>query len=150
LLHALGKHFQHKGKTEIHLFEAEEIEAKRLSYLGQRSAISLDPIINSQNVIKIGVSRGYLPGGKIEIGMIARPGYPDLSEQIRALKARLLPNEAIDIFEDDIFTGGSLTKIVDMLHAEGIKVARIIPGIQVGKATSLLYQPPDELTLGIN
>lgn len=138
LVNALGKHFQHKGTTEIHLFDADEIETKRLACIGQRFAISLDPIIANQHVPKVGVSRGYLPGGKIEIGMIARPGYPDLPLQINELKAKLSPNEAIDVFEDDIFTGGSLTKIVDMFHSEGIQVARIIPGIQVGTAQALL------------
>jgi hydroxymethylpyrimidine pyrophosphatase-like HAD family hydrolase len=138
LVHTLGKHFQHKGKTEIHLFDSDDIEAKRLTYVGQRTAISLDPIIANQQVPNVGISRGYLPGGRIEIGMIARPGYPDLPLQINELKTKLSPNEAIDIFEDDIFTGGSLTKIVDMLHSEGIQVARIIPGIQVGIAQALL------------
>lgn len=138
LIHTLGKNFQHKGKTEIHLFTAGEIEAKRLSYVGQRTAITLDPLIDEPSIQKIGVSRGYLPGGKIEIGMVARPGYPEFSAQIKALKDKLSSHEAIDIFEDDIFTAGSLTKIINSLNKEGIEVARIIPGIQVGAAQGLL------------
>ncbi len=138
LSHVIGQNFICKGKTEIHLFAPESIETHRHSFLGQRQAISLDPLIDEAGIETIGLSRGYLPGGTVEIGMMPRPGFPSLHEQILAIKDKIFSSDGVDIFEDDIYTGGSLTRVVDMLANEGIKVKRIIPGIQIGAAQSLI------------
>lgn len=138
LAHIIGKNFLCKGKTEIHMFSPESIDSHRFSYIGQRKAISLDPLIQEDGIETIGLSRGYLLGGTVEVGMMPRPGFPSLHEQILIIKDKINTDEGIDIFEDDIYTGGSLTRVVDMLAKEGIKVKRIIPGIQVGTPQALL------------
>lgn len=132
LAHLLGANFSSKGKTEIHILDPDFIDSQRSAYIGQRSAISLDPLMEGQEIESMGMSRGYLLGGTAEIGMVARPGFPSLHEQVLAIKKKILPNEGVDIFEDDIYTGGSLVRIIDMLSEEGIVVNRVIPGIQIG------------------
>lgn len=138
LSNILGQNFQHKGKTKIHLFKSEQIEFRQLSTLGNRFAISLDPLIFGDNIATLGLSRCYLPGGTTEIGLTSRPSFPSLKDQIFKIKSSCANDPIVDILEDDIFTGGSLIRIVDMLEAEGITVKRIIPGIQIGNPQKIL------------
>jgi hydroxymethylpyrimidine pyrophosphatase-like HAD family hydrolase len=138
LSHAIARNLTHKGRVEIHLYDPERIDTHRFSYLNDQKAISLDPLVQAESVATIGLSRGYLPGGKIEIGMMPRPGHPSLHEQILLLKEKISAGDEIDIFEDDIYTGGSLTRVVNMLAHEGIRVKNIIPGIQIGTSQSLI------------
>lgn len=137
LIHVMGSHFQDKGKTEIHVFEADEIDVVRTSYLGENAAISLDPLFEGKKVFNVGISRGYLPGGKIEIGMVPRPGCAPLPEQVKSIKSAFNASSKADIFEDDIYTGGSLLRVLDMLKAEGVDAQRIVVGIQVGAAAPI-------------
>src|SRR5690606_20606255 len=96
------------------------------------------PLVHAENIGTIGLSRGYLPGGKIEIGMMPRPGHPSLHKQILLLKEKISAGDEIDIFEDDIYTGGSLTRVVNMLADESIRVKHISPAIQIRTSQSPL------------
>lgn len=134
----LGRNFATYGETEIHLFDSNKIEKFQRNAKRDGHVISLDPLITGNNILSLGLSRCYLPGGTEEIGLTNRPGTPSLSEQISKIRGIIGTNTQVDIIEDDIYTGGSLMRIIDMLSAENIIVGRIIPGIQIGKPAKII------------
>ncbi len=89
--------------------------------------ISLDPCIRGD--YNIGASRIYLPGGVVELGIQNRPGFKTLLEQI----AEIPKGKNYALIEDDVFSGGTISRIIKMLHDQGIGIAKFVVGIQVGR-----------------
>jgi hydroxymethylpyrimidine pyrophosphatase-like HAD family hydrolase len=138
LSNIIGRTFSTLGKTEIHLYKQEEIGSYQKAFLERKKVISLDPLITGQNVLNLGISRNYLPGGVQELGMTNRPGTPPLAEQIQMIRNVLGSDPQAEIIEDDIYTGGSLIRVIDMLAEKYIVVSRIITGIQVGTPAKIV------------
>jgi len=127
--------FSSKGEVQIHVFEAQELEQHVLNLAQQKPIISLDPLL-TKGVHSLQISRGYYLGGKSDFGQVARPGSPTLVDQVHDIKSQLGDMELI-VVEDDIFSGGSLLRGLEVLTDGGIRIAGVIPGIQVGNPTEL-------------
>lgn len=127
--------YSSKGNIEIHLFDPDVLDKAVRDKAQGSPIISLDPLM-SRGVHDLQVSRGYYLSGREDFGQIARPGSKALNEQALSIKKNL--NGAIaGVSEDDIFSGGSVIASLKALLNAGIKINRIIPGIQVGKPAKL-------------
>ena len=127
--------YSSKGSFELHLYDPDELENAVRSKSEESPIVSLDPLMK-QGVSEFGVSRGYYMGGKKDFGQVARPGYESLSSQAQEIAANL-NGQPVSVSEDDIFSGGSVIASLNALLSKGIKIQKIIPGIQVGKPKKL-------------
>lgn len=132
---ALITAFSNKGNVELHFFEAELIEKAEIQKADGMPIVSLDPLL-FDGVIPFCVSRGFYPGGVEDIGQIARPGSATLINQAIDI-AQLVGERPVCVIEDDIFSGGSVISALEHLQRAGITIAKLIPGIQIGKPTKL-------------
>lgn len=135
LASALAEAFNPKGNVELHLFEAESLEAAERQKAGVLPIVSLDPLLE-EKVTSLCVSRGFYQGGIKDFGQIARPGSAPLDVQAQKIKEEIgeLP---VCVVEDDIFSGGSVISALEHLQAAGVKIAKLIPGFQIGKPGKL-------------
>lgn len=124
-----------RGAVELHLYRSEWIEQETRRKLQELGGVplSMDPLINS-DISTIEVSRGYHLGGKRTWGLTNRPDSLPLNRQIERFAQ--LQTGAVDLVEDDVFTGGSILDIIK--HFKGhSRIQRVIPGIQVGDPSRL-------------
>lgn len=124
LLAELPRSFEDPMDTEVH--ELDDHTARMREVVNGDFSVSLDPCIKGKR--QLGISRQFLPGGRQDIGIAARPGFPDLERQIASLPT----DQPITLVEDDIFTGGTMRRIIAQLRSRGVQVAKVIVGIQVG------------------
>lgn len=130
----LTKHFAHLGTVSIHCLGSEFLEqAQRQSIQPNDVTVSLDPLLTGDNIVSLGVSRHYYPGGEEGKAIAARPGHPPLHEQISALSQYA----HVTVFEDDIFSGSSIVGIAKQMKSAGATMGRVVPGIQVGEPQAL-------------
>lgn len=117
-------------EVEIELHKFDELERIKKSYLDKSvKYLCLDS--QSKLGIELGVSRLFdLVTGK-QIGITSRPGYPDLEEQIDRIKRT--HGYEYGIIEDDIFSGGTLYFIIDLLEKQGVKINSIVAGVSSTK-----------------
>ena len=104
----------------------EDIRREILRKVGGHPTISVDPCITGD--VNLGVSRVFLPGGKIEMGIRERPGFPAIEQQIQ-----MIPKGEYVLIEDDIFSGGTIQKIIDLLINKEITIRKVVVGIRVGQ-----------------
>lgn len=133
LQNELTEAFEDKGKVELHIYGAEDIEQAVGKIVGQVPCVSLDPLIDN-NQLK--VSRGYYLGGMTDHGLVTRPGSGHLADQARTLMA-VLGQKEIKVIEDDVFSGGSLMAALIHLLRAGFEVGEVVPGIQVGRPSGI-------------
>lgn len=128
--------YSSKGNFEAHLYDPNVLDRAVRAKSPDSPLISLDPLMY-QGVHEFRVSRGYYLSGKKDFGQIARPGSDPLSLQAKNIKHQLKDTKAA-IAEDDIFSGGSVIASINALIDSGVKINKIIPGIQVGKPEKLV------------
>jgi len=127
--------FAPKGNVEIHCFDAEPLKQAEFKKAGIFPIVSLDPLIE-QGVTSFQVSRGFHLGGIKDFGQIARPGSESLEIQAKQI-AEKFGNCPVSVVEDDIFSGGSVISALEHLQNAGVHIAKLIPGLQIGKPTKL-------------
>lgn len=88
--------------------------------------VSLDPCVRGKR--QLGISRAFTHGGRVDTGITARPGFASIEAQVSTLPQ----GQEVTIVEDDIFTGGTMRRILAMLNAKGIRVKKVVVGIKVG------------------
>lgn len=135
LADSLLRAYSSKGKCELHLFSSQELDSQVREKSAGRPLVSLDPLLN-EGVYEIAVSRGYFLGGMVDFGQVARPGKADLERQAQAIKIAV-GDTRVNVGEDDIFSGGSLVRSLELLLSAGVPIAAVIPGIQVGNTTKI-------------
>ena len=127
--------YSSKGNFELHLFDPDKLDDEvRLKSDGD-PIVSLDPLIN-QGVHEFGISRSYYLGGIKEFEQVARPGYNTLSAQSNNIATNVNGHEVV-VAEDDIFSGGSVITSLNALLKSGVKIKKVIPGIQIGNPKKL-------------
>lgn len=131
----LGNAFGPKGETEVHLYEAGQLEEAIRQKAGILPIVSLDPLLE-KDVFSFRVSRGFYRGGTEDFGQVNRPGSTPLADQAGKL-AQVLGDCPVCVAEDDIFSGGSVISALEHLQNAGIKIAKLIPGFQIGKPTKI-------------
>ena len=128
--------FAHKGNIQVHIFDPDILDqATRAKSIGI-PLISLDPLMNKR-VYQHQVSRGYYLGGVVDFGQVSRPRTQPLPVQAAEIASALNGTPAA-VCEDDIFSGGSTISAVHELTKNRVKIAKIIPGIQIGQPQKLL------------
>lgn len=127
--------FSGKGNIELHLYDPDILDKAERKKAGMLPIVSLDPLMN-KGVHELKVSRGFYQGGKKDHGQVNRPGSKSLTFQAEQL-AEELGKTPVCVVEDDIFSGGSVIKALEELLKAGIKIQKVIPGIQVGRPTKL-------------
>jgi len=90
------------------------------------NTISIDPCIGGD--IDVGISRVFLPGGKVDIGIAARPGFSSLAEQFSAI-----PRGEYVLLEDDIFSGGTIRQVITSFSQYDVSIKKLVCGFQVGE-----------------
>lgn len=112
---------------------AELEEAKR-KLAGNNLILSLDSYfsVNNKTEFSLGVSRIFKPSGKEKIGIGNRPGYKPLVDQLKKISSEHKGKQFV-LIEDDIFSGGTLNEIIKLAEQYGIKIVKIIAGLQVAE-----------------
>jgi hypothetical protein len=85
--------------------------------VSREPTISLDAMLPGDSAIAI--SRLYALGGYQALGHVARPGWPPLTEQIRALA----PGDYV-LRDDDSVTGGTVSAVRSLLPAD-VRITRL-------------------------
>ena len=132
---ALSVAFSPKGETEIHVFAAEPLEQAEFRKAGPLPIVSLDPLLE-HGVTSFCVSRGFFQGGVKDFGQMNRPGSESLAIQAHVIAAKF-GNCPVCVVEDDIFSGGSVMSALEHLQNAGVTIAKLIPGIQIGRPTKI-------------
>lgn len=117
---------------ELHIFEEEPINTAVFSKAAGLGIVSMDPLVGRQ----MEVSKGFEPGGKKFIDLVARPGAPTIQEQI-GLLVQKYGSQPVCLIDDSFMTADSLSKVLMRLLAAGLKVEKIITGVQVGHPAKL-------------
>jgi len=110
------------------LYLSQQYEQAAVLMKGKK-VLSLDPCIEGE--VNIGVSRCFFAGvGIHRPQLIARPGWNSLEAQIQAIPA----GEYV-LFDDDIVTGTTIKKIMNLLPAH-IKIQQIISLVDIARDQS--------------
>jgi hypothetical protein len=127
--------YKSKGNFQLHLYDSDELEKKVREKSASNPIISLDPLMD-EGVFGHKVSRGYFLGGMKDFGQVPRPGNLSLPDQAKKIADNLHQIPA-SITEDDIFSGGSVIASLEGLIFQGVNIAKVVPGIQIGKPKKL-------------
>ncbi len=127
--------FSQKGTAQLHVYDAKELDAQVRTKTNGLPIVSLDPVM-TRDVYSIGISRQYYSGGTKDLGQTNRPGFASLSLQTEQLK-HMIGYRPVVVVEDDIFSGGSVIGSLEALLGAGISIAKIVPGIQIGRPKKL-------------
>jgi hypothetical protein len=130
------------GHLAFHVIDARRLELAVRSRAGSGPLISLDPLVE-RAARPFRVSRGFLLGGRRQIGLVPRPGADPIGGQITSMLG-YAAGKACTLIEDDICTGRTITRVIRLLRAAGIPVRRVVPGIRLEAAAE-----PGALEAGI-
>ncbi|KUL25801.1 hypothetical protein [Actinoplanes awajinensis] len=130
----LREHSESGRVPEIRLMDQNALARAVRSRAGSGLTVSLDPLLRGDHDLQL--SRGYGLGGHETIGLVPRPGSAAVSRQIDVL-ARSLHGAACVVLEDDVYTGGTITAVVDLMRRAGVTVDRVVPGIHVDTGSRL-------------
>jgi len=117
----------------VDVIDADEVDRRRRELIANLDGfvVSMDPLME-EGALPLAFSRCYRPGGEEFIGMIARPGYPDLEEQVAQI-AEAAQGKPIVVVEDDFLTGDTLlTTLASNRWELGRDVAGVVAGTKVG------------------
>ncbi|MFE7588982.1 hypothetical protein ACFU6K_06240 [Kitasatospora sp. NPDC057512] len=118
------------GGVLFHLVDAHRLELAVRRRVTGGPPVSLDPLLD-RAVRPLRVSRGFLLGGRRQVGLVPRPGAAPIHDQI----ASLPPDTAgrgYTLIEDDIATGGTVAAVIRLFQDAGRRVRHVIPGIRLG------------------
>lgn len=125
-----------RGTVQIHVFSEHNLEKQTLKEAGDLPLISYDPLLTGKDILSFESSRGWYPGGRVDMGRRPRPGAAPLDQQARHIKEVLGDREAA-VGEDDVYTGGSLAGSIETKLNEGVNIGLVIPGIQFGEPSKI-------------
>lgn len=136
-----GKAVSEKGHTEIHLYDPNLLDRAIRKKSKGKQLVSMDPLLNGDANYE--VSRVFAQGGQEKsFAYIARPGSEPLSIQAKQIADKVGKSSAV-LTDDDLYTGGSMLEVLETLLNQGVKIDKVVPGVQVG-------EPEKLLNLGIN
>ncbi|MGX7826349.1 hypothetical protein ACTG9Q_14770 [Actinokineospora sp. 24-640] len=121
----------HPAGTRVEDWDAVALRRFVMAAAGTGRVVSLDPLVEEGSALRL--SRGFLPGGVRQVGLVARPGAPDLDAQLAAL-AEGPARAGCVLLDDDTYTGATLGAVHRMLADAGIPVLRAVCGIRVREA----------------
>ncbi|MBC2874260.1 MULTISPECIES: type I phosphoribosyltransferase [Streptomyces] len=130
---ALRNVLPHPGGLLFHLVDARCLELAVRRRVPRGPLVSLDPLIE-RAVWPLRVSRGFLLGGRKQVGLVPRPGAAPICEQIASLPGDPA-GQGYTLIEDDMATGGTVTDVIRLLQTAGRRVRCVIPGIRLGDST---------------
>jgi hydroxymethylpyrimidine pyrophosphatase-like HAD family hydrolase len=114
------------GQVNIISHDLQQMKKRIYKKTKGLKTISIDPCVpGNYNVY---ISRVFLPGGKKDIGILGRPGFESILKQIRKI-----PTGNYILIEDDIYSGGTIIRILEIFRNNGIIISEVLAGIQVGK-----------------
>jgi hypothetical protein len=135
LIESLYCCFSLKGSIQFHIYDPNELDMLIRQRARDISIVSMDPLI-SHEVFSLKVSRAYYFGGEKYVGLVARPGTPPLDMQAQQL-AENVNGKPVCLVEDDVFSGESIITSLNALNIHGIRILKVIPGIQIGPLDNL-------------
>lgn len=118
--------------TNIVFHDLKDTEKEKKKIVGSQKVITMDSYNIFPQAIKLGVSRTFARGGVDLLGIGNRPGYPKLTKQINQIKKNI-KNEAIVLIDDDVFSGGTIKNMAELLLKSGINVKDILVGVQISR-----------------
>lgn len=127
--------------TEIAVNDLKATEKEKKKLIGLQKIVTMDSYNIFPHVIKLGVSRTFARGGIKLIGIGNRPGYPTLSKQIQEIKKHI-KDDPVVLIDDDVFSGGTIKNMAELLLKSGINVIDILVGVQISR--------PDTTEIPIN
>ncbi len=130
---ALRSVIPHPGGVLFHLVDAHRLELAVRHRVPCGPLVSLDPLVE-RAVWPLRVSRGFLLGGRRQVGLVPRPGAAPIHEQIASLPGDSA-GQGYTLIEDDMATGGTVTDVIRLFQAAGRRVRCVIPGIRLGDST---------------
>lgn len=116
----------------FHVVDAHRLELAVRGRVGSGLLISLDPLIE-RATRPFRVSRGFLLGGRTEVGLVPRPGADPIGRQITSMLG-YTAGKACTLIEDDLCTGRTIARVIRPLRAAGIQIAHVVPGIRLDSA----------------
>lgn len=117
----------------VDLLDAAVVHERRLELIERLCGVvvSMDPLMDV-GTLPLAFSRCYQPGGANFIGMIPRPGYPSLEDQVARIAAAAEGGSLV-VVEDDFFTGDTLmTMLGTHLGSLTEKIAGVVAGTKIG------------------
>jgi len=121
---------EYSTADEVELHELNDIEHIK------RKLINYKPLIldsySTLGGVKLGVSRVFGKYGKKLLYIGGRPGYMPVREQLRYIK-KYQGTISFSLVEDDIYSGGTIQKLIDLCYKESIWIKEVIVGIQVAE-----------------
>lgn len=128
--------FQNKNNVEFHIYENQYIENLIADKIKGCGIINLDPVYTRES-FRLSISRGYSFNGLNYIKQVNSPNTESIDNQIANLKKYFNQDLPICLVDDDIFSGGSIVSVIQLLSKNNIDIQRVIPGIQVGMPSSI-------------
>lgn len=128
--------FQNKNNMEFHIYENEYIENLISAKIRGLEVINLDPVYTGES-FRLSISRGYSFNGLNYIKQVNSPYTESIDNQIRNLQEYFKHDLPICLVDDDIFSGGSIVSVIQLLSKNSIDIQKVIPGIQVGMPSSI-------------
>lgn len=100
---------------------------------------------------QLGVSRHFKPGGKVQSHVGLRPGHKSIVKQVADLR-KAAQGRPITLLEDDMFTGGTASFVINTLQSAGLEVEAFVPGLQasgVDEINGVPVVPIERLSEGV-
>jgi hypothetical protein len=112
----------------------EHCRRELIRNLGGGSVVSMDPLM-AEDAVPLAFSRCYDLGGTQFIEMIARPGYPEVSEQVARIRS--MDHDQLILVEDDIFTGETISTVVSSYLGDVAEsIIAVVAGTKIGTANT--------------
>lgn len=106
----------------------------------------LQPIISADSVyakeaadFNLQPNRIISSAGEL-IGEGQRPGFPPLAKQIELLRRKPGMRDEVVLLDSGAFSGDSILRMVNLFEEKGIKVSRVLLGVEVIGATDILKE----------
>ncbi|MEK7129951.1 MAG: hypothetical protein AAB803_02935 [Patescibacteria group bacterium] len=132
------------GDSKIILIDADtiniEIERTVLTLKNEKKipTVTMDPVYGAVTAdYALNTTRGLTDDGSIE--EIARPGYPTIGEQIRALSQSLNGKREVYLVDAGAFSGGSLRTIIELLRSQNVEVKTVTLGFATKEGQRALW-----------
>lgn len=136
LIDIFAKAVSEKGNAEIHLYYPNPLEETIRKKSNGKQLVSMDPLLIGNENYE--VSRVFTHGGREKsFAYVARPGSEPLPVQAKHI-AEFVGETSVVLTDDDLYTGGSMLEVVETLMSHGVKIEKVVPGVQVGEPEKLL------------
>lgn len=114
----------------IDLLDGNAIDARRRELIAEGNlVVSLDPLMED-GCLPLAFSRCYALGGSVLRGMVARPGYPPIGDQVAAIDD--CGDVPITVIEDDIYTGETIASTLRRYLGQAYdRITELVAGTRI-------------------